>query len=116
MTSDPLRTQLVQLLTGAQAHLSFTDMVADFPATYYNEKPPHVAYTPWHLLEHLRITQKDILDFIRVDGYTEKQWPDAYWPQPEETADKQRWDQTIHQFLADNQALQSLVMDPKRDL
>lgn len=116
MNSDPLRTQLVKLLTGEQAHMTFADMVADFPEAYYNEKPPHVAYTPWHLLEHLRIAQKDILDFILVDGYQEMKFPDDYWPQPAEKAGKQQWETTIQQFLADNDALQNMVMDPKCDL
>jgi hypothetical protein len=116
MNSDPLRTQLVKLLTGEQAHMSFAEMVADFPEAYYNEQPPHVSYTPWHLLEHLRITQKDILDFILVDGYQEKQFPDDYWPKQDEKAEKQQWETTIQQFLADNEALQTMVMDPTRDL
>jgi hypothetical protein len=116
MKSDPLRTQLVKLLTGEQAHLSFADMVAAFPETDYNEKPPHVSYTPWHLLEHLRIAQKDILDFILVDGYQEMKFPDDYWPKQAEKAGKQQWETTIQQFLADNEALQNMVMDPKCDL
>ena len=29
---------------------------------HINTRPPRVDYTFWHLLEHLRITQADILD------------------------------------------------------
>src|SRR3989344_5723224 len=45
MKDDSLRTQLVKLLTGEQAHMRFEEAVADFPEKYYNTKPPHVSYT-----------------------------------------------------------------------
>ena len=34
--------------------------VADFPAEAINRKPPQVPYTPWHLLEHLRLPDGDV--------------------------------------------------------
>jgi len=116
MKDDSLRTQLVKLLTGEQAHMRFEEAVADFPEKYYNTKPPHVSYTPWHLLEHIHITQKDILDFILVDGYKAKKWPADYWPKKTEKADKKKWGTSIKRFIADTKALQKIVRDPKRDI
>ena len=48
--------------------MSFEDAVAEFPAWAMNERAPNVEYTPWHLVEHLRITQYDMLSYLR-DGY-----------------------------------------------
>ncbi|MFN8372692.1 MAG: hypothetical protein U0694_07420 [Anaerolineae bacterium] len=45
-----------------------------------NVKPPHVEYTPYHLVEHLRICQWDILDYMRNPNYKEMPWPAGYWP------------------------------------
>ena len=64
MDHDLLRQQLYRLLDGVDAHMPFEDAVRDFPGAAMNERPPNVGYTPWHLLEHLRITQADILDYI----------------------------------------------------
>ncbi|MGB6421244.1 MAG: hypothetical protein WBD56_10980, partial [Anaerolineales bacterium] len=60
-----VREQLLFLLRGGNAHMNFNQTVADFPIQNINTKPPNVSYTPWYLLEHLRIAQRDILEFIR---------------------------------------------------
>lgn len=113
---DALRDQLVRLLRGGMAHLTFDDAVADFPPDRINERPPNVPYTPWHLLEHLRIAQRDILDFTVDPAYRELRWPDDYWPAPDAIADAAGWERTIAAFRADLDALCALAADPQTDL
>ena len=79
---------MVNALTLRQAHLSFETAVADFPAAHFNSRPPNTGYSFWHLLEHLRITQADILDYIENPNYQYLQWPEAYWPAPAAEADE----------------------------
>lgn len=63
MTTDAqLRQHLVNLLTQRQAHMAFEDAIADFPEEHYNTIPPNMDRSFWHLLEHIRIAQWDILD------------------------------------------------------
>ncbi len=62
MDDMALRDQLLHLLRGGNAHLTFDEAVANFPVERMNDRPPHVPYTPWHLLEHIRLAQWDILD------------------------------------------------------
>ena len=100
-----LRQQLVNLLRVAQAHAPFEDVVADFPPERINDQAPNVSYSPWHLLEHIRLTQRDILDFIRDPDYVEMPWPVAYWPVPGTRADIAAWHRTIQDYLADRAAL-----------
>ncbi len=117
MTADDvLREQLYFLLRGGNAHLSFEQAVADFPPERINTRPPNVSYTPWHLLEHLRLAQRDILEFVRIPGHTSPPWPEGYWPAPDAVADEARWQQTIARFQADLQTLQEMVNDPRTDL
>src|SRR5258708_30132498 len=78
--TDSLREQLLALIDGRDARMSFDEAVAAFPSTAINAFPPNVAYTPWHLLEHLRLTQWDILDYIENRAYREPSWPSDYWP------------------------------------
>jgi hypothetical protein len=61
-SADVLREELLALLAGEGAHMPFEEAVADFPDEAINLRPPNVPYTPWHLLEHLRMAQHDILD------------------------------------------------------
>ena len=60
-----LRKQLLALLRGGNAYPPFDRIIADFPLDRINERPPNVGYSPWELLEHMRITQWDILEFTR---------------------------------------------------
>ncbi len=111
-----LRKQLVTLLRNSQAHMNFDDVVADFPLEHINTKPPHVPYTFWHLAEHLRITQWDILEFIRNPQYVSPDWPIGYWPDPSSEATPLQWENTLATFRQDLLAIQALVNDPTTDL
>jgi len=100
-TTDPLRAQLHALLETGNAHMSFDDAVDDFPRDAINRVPPNVPYTPWHLVEHLRLTQRDILDYIRPGDYHEMNWPDDYWPARDATADAAAWLASVQGFRDD---------------
>src|SRR6185437_4863853 len=79
---EPLRKQLYELLQGGQAHATFDDAIKDFPAELRGKVPPNLPYSAWQLLEHMRITQRDILNFSAppTGGYHGLEWPAAYWP------------------------------------
>ncbi|RIK43436.1 MAG: ABC transporter [Chloroflexi bacterium] len=117
MQSDQaVRKQLLFLLDGGGAHMSFDEAVADFPLAHINSRPAHVPYTFWHLLEHLRIAQWDILEFIRNQAHVSPPWPEGYWPPPAAQADAAQWQQTLAAFRADLQTLRQLAEDPSTDL
>jgi hypothetical protein len=108
MSDDQIvRQQLLDLLRGGNAHMDFDDAVADFPQEFFNHKAPNVDYTPWHLLEHIRLAQSDILEFIRDPEYESPEWPAGFWPPKDQQADAEEWQRTIDQFRADREALQA---------
>jgi hypothetical protein len=116
MSADQvLREQLLALLRGGNAHMTFDQAIADFPMDAINRRPPNVSYTPWHLLEHLRITQWDILEFVRNPKHVSPPWPEGYWPSPEERADPQAWARTADQFQADLNDVRAIVQNPATD-
>jgi hypothetical protein len=111
-----LRHELLALLTVRQAHMSLTDAVASFPLEHINSFPPNVPYTFWHLVEHLRIAQHDILQFIIDPDHQSPPWPEGYWPAPESRAGEADWQKSLADFAADQEALAALIQDPDRDL
>jgi hypothetical protein len=113
---DALREQLLALIDGRGAHMPFQAAVADFPDDAINRFPPNVPYTPWHLLEHIRIAQADILDYIVNRTYLAPNWPEEYWPDRDATATPEQLAQTVAGFKADQKALHALVADPATDL
>ena len=67
-TDKSLRDQLLELLGGGNAHLSFEDFVKDFPVEKCGQRIEGLPYTAWQVLEHMRIAQWDILEFSRDPG------------------------------------------------
>jgi uncharacterized damage-inducible protein DinB len=111
---DRLRTELVALLRGGNAHVPTADALHGVPSNLINQKPASCPHALWDLLEHLRIAQRDILDFTRGDGYEEKDWPADYWPdQPGTAAD---WTESLAAFHADLDALCQMAEDETLDL
>ena len=117
MPSDELiRNHLVWLLQGGDAHMTFMETISGFPLDRRGELFPNGSYSAWALLEHLRITQWDILDFITNSDYKYLQWPKDYWPAQDKQATPEDWHSTIAKFENDQKALVRIVEDPKTDL
>ena len=74
-----LRHELAALLRGRNAHVDLATALAGVPADRVNERVEGLPHSLWDLVEHLRRTQADILEFCRP-GYTVKTWPKDYWP------------------------------------
>ena len=115
-TSDHLRTQLVTLLREGNAHLGFGQAVAEFPPELINTRPRNVEYTFWHLIEHVRLTQRDILDYVTNPDHAEREWPRDYWPVVDDEATPQEWDETVAAFYRDLEKLIAIVEDDATDL
>ncbi len=111
-----LRNHLLNLLKGGMAYMPFDEVVANFPESSINKLFPNGNYSSWHLLEHIRLTQADILDFMVNSKYIEPDWPKDYWPKSSEKAAKADWNNTISMFKKDLQKLQKMVKDPKINL
>ena len=111
-----VRDHLISLLKGGNAHVKFEDAVKNFPVDKINTKTENVPYSAWELLEHMRITQYDILDFIRNPKYKEMEWPKDYWPSKSKKANAGDWKKSIALFWKDRKELEKIVANPKSDL
>ena len=110
-----LREQLLRLLQGGYAHMGIDEAVADFPMDRINENPPNVPYSSWHLLEHIRITQWDILEFVRDPKHVSPSWPEGHWPAPGAQAGPAQWKATIEAIRSDLRVVEGIVQDPETD-
>ena len=115
-TEQSLRQHLLELLDGGQAHATFDQVIADFLTKLRGEIPSGLPHSAWMLLEHLRITQLDILEFSRNPKYEEMKWPDDYWPKSPAPPSATAWDKSVKSFNDDLNAMKKLVSDPKTDL
>ncbi len=111
-----LREHLIYLLSGGGAHTDFDSAIEGLPVKLRGKKPVGVPHSAWQLLEHLRITQWDILEFSRNPKHVSPTWPEGYWPASEAPPDEAAWDESVKQFRADLEAIEALVKDPGTDL
>ena len=111
-----LREHLISLFTGGNAHISFDDFVKDFPVEKCGQRIEGIPYTAWQVLEHVRIAQRDILEFSRDANHVSPKWPKGYWPNQDDVGDTAKWNETIERFRDDLQQIEDLVNDPATDL
>jgi hypothetical protein len=100
---------LEKALTGGNAHASFDDAVRDLPHDLLGNIPNGLPYSIWQLVEHIRITQWDILEFSRNPHHTSPHWPDDYWPQEKAPAKSVDWKKSLDQIAADRKAFIALL-------
>src|SRR5438093_90240 len=112
----PLRAQLKKLLGWEDAHVGFEAALEGVGPAHQGKTPPGLPFSPWQLLEHLRITQFDILDFCRNSAYKERAWPKDYWPPAPGPPSPSAWKESVAAFQRDRAALQKLAEDPSLDL
>jgi hypothetical protein len=111
-----LREHVVFLLKGEGAHAGFEAAVKDMPAGLQGKRPADLPYSPWELLEHLRIAQWDILEFTRDAKHVSPDWPAGYWPTSPEPPDAKAWEKSVTDFQAGLNAMVELVQDESTDL
>jgi hypothetical protein len=116
MSDQSLRDHIIYLLEGGGAHLRFEQAFADLPANLRGSKPDRLPYTPWRLLEHLRICQWDILEFSRNPGHKSPSWPEGYWPIGDAPPGEDDWDRSLETFRGELHEMVDLVRSPATDL
>ena len=113
---ESIRKHVFYLLRGGGAHLSFDDFAASFPPDLCNRQVEGLPYTPWQVLEHMRIAQWDILEFSRDSNHVSPEFPKGYWPSQNELGTPTLWQKTVDDFRKDLQQMEVLVEDPSTDL
>ena len=103
--------QVKALLDGGHAHATLEDAVKGFPEKLRGVVPEGLPYSAWQILEHLRLAQRDMLEFSdNADGsYKEKNWPEDYWPKEAAPPSSAAWDETVKAIHADRAAFDRLL-------
>jgi len=117
--ADPhraVRDHVLELLRGGHAHVTFRDALADWPGALRGTRPAGQPFTPWRLLEHVRISQWDIVEFTKSAQHVSPEWPAGYWPEHDAPPEAGAWDASVAQVERDLRAMQRLVADPTTDL
>src|SRR5262245_51294194 len=109
-----IRRQLVSTLDSGHNHSALAEATKAFATSAINSRLPRVPYSFWHLLEHIRLTQTDMLDYMTSRSYEEPPFPQGYWPGKSTRATSAQWRRSLAQFHIDLNAIIELVRDPAR--
>lgn len=109
ITTEPMRSHLAALLSSESAHTGFDAAVANLPTHLQGNQPAGAAHTPWQVLEHMRITQRDVLNRIEDADYRPLKFPDEYWPPAAAPRKNESWDASASAFRADQKALGGII-------
>lgn len=116
MSDHALREHLAWLIREGYAHVTFENAFDDVPAAKRGVRPEGLPWSLWELLEHIRITQWDILEFSRDPKHVSPPHPEGYWPASPEPPTANAWDDSFAKILEDRAAFEGLLRDSKSDL
>ena len=111
--NDTLQNELLRMLQGGGAHADFDTAIAKLPKKCRGATVKGIPYTIWRILQHMRLSQRDLLDYIKNPDYVEPSWPEDYWPQEKSPPSSAAWDKSVEQFRCDLQEVMELVKNPK---
>ncbi len=116
MSQADWRAIVASALDWEQAHISLDNAVAELPRERRGERPTGFPHSVWELLDHIRRTQHDLLEFCRNPSYHEPKWPDDYWPPTPAPPDESAWDACLAAIRRDRDELARFARESDVDL
>jgi uncharacterized damage-inducible protein DinB len=113
---DEWRKIIASALDWEMAHANLDSAIEGLSPKLRGKRPDHFPHSVWELLEHIRRTQYDLLDFCRNPNYKERKWPDEYWPTTPAPVSDAEWNDTVAQIHADTKALADFTTSFDKDL
>jgi hypothetical protein len=111
-----LREQLVRQIRGGNAFINIESILEEVDFHQLGKIFADLPYTFWQQLEHLRITQWDILEFCTNPQYKALDWPKDYWvPQPGPFS-REEFESKKRMFFEDRDTFLNLLLDLNNDL
>ena len=111
------RTIVASSLDWEQAHAALESALKGLAPEQRGKRPTGFPHSVWDLLEHIRITQRDLLEFVQNPSYEEKlEWPKDYWPATSAPASEKAWNECIAGWRKDRMALERFTTDSDIDL
>ncbi|HVY93892.1 MAG TPA: DinB family protein [Bryobacteraceae bacterium] len=109
MKTDVLKTEIAEVLKTSGAHADFEKAIEGFPLEDAGKRPKNVPWSAWQLIEHMRTAQADILEYVSTPDYTEKKWPEDYWPKSPAPPSEDAWAKSIRAIRRDRKKLLALL-------
>ncbi len=111
-----LAGHLIDLINKGNAHASLDEALKDIPFELLGEQPGNLPYSIYQLAWHIRITQRDLLEFSRNEHYTSPKWPEGYWPKEIKPASKEEWEKCVKDIKSDRKEFTDMISANEENL
>ena len=115
MNEKILKNNLMEMLEGGAAHISIEKVLEGFPFARAGKMFAPLEHSMWMLVEHLRIVNRDLIDWVSAEDYSEKPYPSGYWPEAEPESLKD-WEDSIESINRDMNIMRGWVSDEGVDI
>lgn len=116
MESKSVRELLLEQLEGKNAHADFDQAVQGLTYKQTGIKVERIPHTIWQLIEHIRISQDDILEFCKNPDYEAIDWPDNYWPESHDPESKEQFEISIQTVREGIEEMRNMVRNKENNL
>jgi uncharacterized damage-inducible protein DinB len=100
-----------------QAHVSLERALKAITPAQRTRRPKGFEHSIWDQVEHIRLAQWDLLDFLRNPKYKERlKWPDDYWPKRSAKPTGRQWKTSLAQLRRDARAVARFAASHRGDL
>ena len=103
------RALAIDLMTSGHAHATLAAALKGLSIGTAGRKPKGAAHTAWELIEHIRIAQNDIVQFVTKPKYVSPPWPKGYWPAKAKPANEAEWRRSLAGVKRDLAAMVRLL-------
>jgi hypothetical protein len=105
-----LRDHLERVLDWEDAHVGFDTAAKGIPPDRRGARAAGFEHSPWELIEHIRISQEDILEFCVDAAYQHtRHWPDDYWPTEPGPPSQAAWTESVASCVRSREDLKRLA-------
>ena len=98
---EELKIHLINSLKGGQAFAPIEKSLQNINPEKRNIRINKNQHTVWEELEHLRLAQEDIYQYMINPEWKSADWPSGYWPKPVDKLSDEEWEKTYKGFLKD---------------
>jgi hypothetical protein len=91
-------------------------VIRDFPLVLCGVVPDGLPYSAWQVLEHMRITQRSMLEYARDNlagmlsaPHKEIQWPRDYWAKQVIPPSEEGWRHSVWSVIEDRRGFEALM-------
>ena len=117
MPSSSWQQIVASSLSWEQAHTRLDSAVDRLAPADRGRRPEGYPHSVWQLLEHIRISQRDLLEFCTSASYAhDLKWPDDYWPKDPAPGGDEEWEACLADIKRDRAALAEFTTSGSVDL